>query len=169
MEEILLFDSFAGGSTVNISNLAYEPVKFCLDYPIKARSFTEDGIKTDIRGEILQKIVRGQSAIVPLDEEWKVYYITKYTSGMGLRCDIGQAYNTATKTCDDPIDDAIVGCKSNSDCYIPNGCTGVTAQCVSNSCEYSGACIYQPGGGEGGLWAKIMSLPLFQWISGLFS
>ena len=83
-DEILLFDSFNAESTVNISTLSHEPVKFCLDYPIKARSFDEDGIKTDIRGEILQKLVRGQSATVPENEEWKVYYISKLTPDISL-------------------------------------------------------------------------------------
>lgn len=168
-DEVLVFDSFSEGSTVNITNLAYEPVKFCLDYPIKARSFSEDGIKTDIRGEILQKIVRGQSAIVPPAEEWKVYYITKNTPGIELRCNIDEAYNTNTGICENPSEKAIVGCKLNSDCYIPPGCTGVTSECVNDKCEYLGSCIYQPQKESTSLWDKIMSLGFMQWIAGLFN
>ncbi|MFC1591654.1 hypothetical protein ACFL43_03920, partial [Thermodesulfobacteriota bacterium] len=167
-DEVLVFDSFAAGSVVNISSLYYEPVKFCLDYPIKARSFEENGIKTDIRGEILQRIVRGESVIVPVTEEWKFYYITKYTSGMDTPCEVGQARDTLTGICVNPIEEAIVGCNTDSDCYIPLGCQGVSTQCISNKCEYEGACLFKPEKEEMSFWAKIMNNPLVQWISGLF-
>ena len=168
-DEVLVFDSFSEGSTVNISTLAYEPVKFCLDYPIKARSFSENGIKTDIRGEILQKIVRGQSSTVPPAEEWKVYYITKNTPNIELRCGVDEAYNTNTGICESPNEKAIVGCNFQSDCYIPPGCTGVTCDCVNDKCEYVGSCIYQPQTKSTSLWDKIMTLGFLQWISGLFN
>ena len=168
-DEVLVFDSFSEGSTVNISNLAYEPVKFCLDYPIKARSFSEEGIKTDIRGEILQKIVRGQSSTVPPAEEWKVYYITKNVPNIELRCGVDEAYNTNTGLCESPNEKAIVGCNAQSDCYIPPGCTGVSCSCVDNKCEYVGSCIYQPQTKSTSLWDKIMTLGFMQWIAGLFN
>ena len=170
-DEVLVFDSFSEGSTVNISTLAYEPVKFCLDYPIKARSFSENGIKTDIRGEILQKIVRGQSSTVPPAEEWKVYYITKNVPNIELRCGVDEAYNTNTGLCESPNEKAIVGCNAQSDCYIPPGCTGVSCSCVDNKCEYVGSCIYQPQkeSGTTSLWDKIMDLGFMQWIAGLFN
>jgi len=167
-DEILVFDSFSENSIVNISSLAYEPVKFCLDYPIKARSFSADGIKTDIRGEILQKIVRGQSAVVAPAEEWKVFYITKNTPNIELRCDIGEAYDTNTGICENPSERAIVGCKLTSDCYIPPGCTGVSSSCADNKCEYVGSCIYKPQKESTSLWDKIMSIGFMQWIAGLF-
>ncbi len=168
-DEILMFDSFLAGSSVNISTLSYEPVKFCLDYPIKARSFTQDGIKTDIRGEILQKMVRGKSATVPENEEWKVYYITKLTPDIDLRCDIDKAYSTETGTCENPGEQTIVGCKTASDCYVPSGCIGLTAQCVGNSCSYEGDCVFPPSQKTSSLWEKIMSLAFFQWIQSLWS
>ena len=168
-DEILLFDSFSAGSTVNISSLSYEPVKFCLDYPIKARSFDENGIKTDIRGEILQKIVRGESTVMPENEEWKVYYITKLTPDISLRCDIDEAYNTATEICENPNEKIVVGCKSKSDCYIPPGCTGVTCNCLDNGCEYQGACIFKPQKESSGFWERIWSISFFQWIQNLWN
>ena len=167
-DEILLFDSYAAGSTVNISTLSHEPVKFCLDYPIKARSFEEDGIKTDIRGEILQKIVQGKSTTVPDTEEWKIFYITKQTGDISLRCDIDEAFSTETGLCENPSEQLIVGCQSDADCYIPNGCTGLTCECIDNELVYDGGCIFQPQQTESSMWDKIMSLSLMQWIAGLF-
>lgn len=162
-DEILIFDSFSAGSTVNISALSHEPVKFCLDYPIKARSFDKNGIKTDIRGEILQKIVRGKSSVVPANEEWKVYYITKYEPGFSLRCDVDEAYNTNTDKCEDIQEKALVGCNTASDCYLPSGCIGVTVNCLENKCVYEGNCII-PENDELSLWDRFVA-----WLSGLFT
>lgn len=167
-DEILIFDSFAAGSTVNISTLTHEPVKFCLDYPIKARSFEENGIKTDIRGEILQKMVRGESTTVPENEEYKVFYITKLTSDIGLRCGIDEAYSTQTGICENPAEQIIVGCKTDADCYIPPGCTGVSSSCVENECAFQGSCIFKPESGSMSLWDKIMELSFMQWIASIF-
>lgn len=139
-DEVLVFDSFSAGSPVNISSLAYEPVKFCLDYPIKARSFEEDGIKTDIRGEILHRMVKGQTFIVPENEEWKVFSITKYIPEMNTRCKISEPLNTITNKCENPIEEAMIGCNTASDCHIPSGCTGVITQCIQNECAFEGSC-----------------------------
>lgn len=168
-DEVLVFDSFAAGSPVNITSLAYEPVKFCLDYPIKARSFEENGIKTDIRGEMLHKIVKGETFIVPENEEWKVYSITKYHAGMDDRCNVGESYSTKTSVCESPIEEAMVGCNTDADCYIPQGCTGVTKKCLQNQCVYEGSCIFKPEKEELSLWDKIMGLPFMQWITGIFT
>jgi len=168
-DEILIFDSFAAGSSVNISTLSHEPVKFCLDYPIKARSFEEEGIKTDIRGEILQKIVGGESTTVPEDEEWKVYYITKLTDDISLRCDIAEAYDTQTGLCENPGEQYIVGCKCDDDCYIPKNCAGLSATCEQNECSYQGGCIFQPQKESSTLWEKIKSIVLFEWLTGFWN
>lgn len=179
-DEILVFDSFSSGSTINISTLTYNPEKFCLDYPVKARSFEDNGIKTDIRGEVLQRIVRGESVEVPNNEEWKVFYITKYTPDIDLRCGIDEAFDTETGQCVNPNEQVMVGCVSDSDCYIPPNCEGVKAQCIDWQCQYEGECkdntifvekekvveteVYVPVDSEPSIFAKV-----WDWFKALFS
>ena len=139
-DETLVFDTFSSGSEINLSTLSHDPVRFCLDYPVKARSFEDAGIKTDVRGEVLQDISRGKSVSVPNNEEWKFFYITKWEPGIKQRCSIDEAYDTQAGECVNPNKQAIIGCAKDSDCYIPDNCFGLSAQCVDWQCEYTGKC-----------------------------
>ena len=76
--------------------------------------------------------------VVPEYEEYKVFYITKYSSGLSYQCDVDEAFNTNTKNCESMIEKAIVGCEKDSDCFVP--CEGITATCNNYACTYNGSC-----------------------------
>jgi hypothetical protein len=105
-DEVVVADEFSSGTTFDIGDLAYVPVKFCLDsYPAVVRSMTEEGVATDIKGEITRKLARGASITVNPDETIMVVYIADYEEGMVERCQIGDVYNTRTNQCEKLIEE----------------------------------------------------------------
>jgi len=98
-DEVLIFDEFASGSTIDINSLTYPVQKFCANQPPTIRSFTTRGITIDINGELLYLISEGGSYTVNQNETVRIYYITKNQAGI-LRCDANSAWNTITKSCE---------------------------------------------------------------------
>jgi len=168
-DEVKVTDTFAPGSEIDINSLSYEPAQFCLDFPLKARSFTEEGVRVDDRGETLQSLVRGKTLTVPENEEWYVTYIAKYQDGMTERCNIGEAYDTESQSCIDPRETEMVQCTTDSDCKVPPGCEGVEAVCVSGECQFNGTCIRAPTGETTNIWEGILDNAFFNWIAGFFT
>lgn len=100
-------DVFLEGSTFDISDLSFFPLKFCLDaYPAVVRSLEEEGVRADIRGEITRKLARGEKITVQSGTTISVHYIADYENGMTERCALGQAYDTKTKKCVQVINEA---------------------------------------------------------------
>ena len=98
--EVLVFDEFSQGSSFTIDNLAFIPTKICLNNPPIIRSFTQEGLRQDTRGEIFLELIKGKTITVPTGETYRVPYITFYKEGQTLRCGIGKTYNTKTKECE---------------------------------------------------------------------
>ena len=106
---------------------------------------------------------------MPENEEWKVYYITNYKEEMSLRCDINEAYDTQAGECVNPNKRRLYECDTDSDCYIPPGCEGLTATCAANhTCQYEGSCVMKPQEGTGGLWEQILDNAFFRWLQNLW-
>ena len=99
-DEVVVRDTFSEGSTFSISNLAYKPVKFCVEsYPAIKRSFTEEGTRADIQGLLTRKLANGEKISVAENEAIEIYYIADYKEGMGERCSLDSAFDTKLNKC----------------------------------------------------------------------
>jgi len=99
-DEVVIRDVFTEGSIVTINELTYPPVKFCLDsYPAVLRSFTEEGVATDLQGKITRQLAGGESVTVPLDSTLAIHYIADFREGQVLRCGVDEAYDIKSGVC----------------------------------------------------------------------
>jgi len=148
-DEVLVFDDFTSGSSFNlidddnIQNLKYKPIHYCpTETQFLIRDLTTNNIVGD-RGELLRKLVRGETITVPQNKLYRVSYITKFVEGQTPSCSIGFAINTKTNKCEQVIfqkepSEVILQCKTDSDCILINGCKDITFNgCKSNQCDYS--------------------------------
>ncbi len=98
--EVVISDFFGEGSTYDIHDLTYEATKFCpVDYPAVVRDYSEIGIKSDVRGSIIEGLTKGKSFTVPSMQSHEIRYITTYKDDMGVRCEINEVYDTQLKEC----------------------------------------------------------------------
>jgi hypothetical protein len=146
--EVLVRDTFAAGSQINIHTLTYTPTKFC-PQDLGVMIFSSKGLTNEL-GSITQRLANGETITVPEGEYYIVQYITKYVTDMAERCGVGQAYNIKARTCEQQafqqIDNAqLFACNVDSDCLLPPNCEDVSATCQSdNKCQYvSKVCTQQ--------------------------
>jgi len=106
-DEVVVKDSFVEGTTFSFTDLTYVPVKFCTDsYPAIKRSFTEEGVRADIYGQLTRALTRGEAVTVNLNESIEIYYIADYIEGMGERCPLDSAYDVVAGACTKIINEA---------------------------------------------------------------
>lgn len=141
-DEVIVFDDYTAGSTININNLKYTPIHFCQqETQFLIRDLVANSIVSD-RGELLKQLVRGQNIVVPENKIYRVSYITKFVEGVTLRCEIGSALNTKTGKCEQVIfqkepTEVILQCKIVDDCFIPKNCGDIVVSCKDNKCNYN--------------------------------
>ena len=134
----------------SIKDLTYEPLRFCLDLPFVIRSFSEQGLRQDIRGELMQDLKTGKtisfSGILGCQNGCviRTTYITKFVNEMEVHCNLynGEAYNPKTKSCEKVVTQEtptqeIIQCKTINDCWMPSKCGNVNVNCVLNKCIYN--------------------------------
>ncbi len=108
-DEVLLRDTFSAGSKIQIipeNTLSQNPLKLCLDFNPIVRDFEAQGVKEDKLGELLQILSRGGSYKVGQNQEVYLFYIADYKAGINERCELGQAWDTISKTCEQRVIEA---------------------------------------------------------------
>ena len=141
-DEVLVQDTFSSGSKVSINTLTYKPTRFCLNNAPKIRSFSSQGMALDYKGEILQRLVGGDTLTVPDNQEWIIYYFTTNTGNLIPRCLMDEAYDTVYHNCAKAgTDVTTVQCKADADCPA-SPCDGITVYCDGSTqkCKYNGVC-----------------------------
>ncbi len=146
--------TFGPGSVINTDSLEGNFIKYCTSNPpFVVSSFTLTGSPDQL---LLDKLRNGETITVPGDSFVNLFWIIQNPLAV---CNEGEVYNLDLEICVNPIDIVfcneqniialpdggficgvaiIQQCVEDSDC--PIGCSGMTASCLSNSCEYSGQC-----------------------------
>lgn len=144
-ENITLYvDRFVYPSTIRWAKprtLAYEPLRFCHDFPsfrfVNGQFWGSD----KERNELTRKLSQAEEYTLSEGEEMWVFYLIPYVEGETERCPFGQAWSTWKQQCiqtrfEEEI--KLYQCDVKEDCPVPPACEQEGVTCEDNMCVYTG-------------------------------
>ncbi len=143
-EELLGLESFVGGRTLSITDLRFQPTKFCLDHPAIITSEDESGSTST--AEIYQRLSQGEVLNIPQEQTWTVFYIFYNDGSIPQSCP-DEFYDVEKEKCID-LTGIVQFCSEGT--FDPNSGTCTVTPEVRFVCEIGRfdekqqVCIFNP-------------------------